>query len=242
MVHTLPDYSTKYKMVRIFGQIDTGELAVRLKSIVTNDRRGNVMWMDDFEDISQKWDYNEYPITGLCAHTSKYSYSGTQCMQINSGAHSAAVSGIDKRFPQPPQAKFGIECFVRHLGADCNFGLAITARDGNYAYDGDVRYYPDEDELKIRTGLTDYTSLGTGILPISDEELWYSFKIVIDWATKKYVRAIVGYTQYDLSKYSLFTYGIVERPYLKLRLRLFSENDDNHTCYVDNVIITQNEP
>ena len=46
MVHTLPDYSTKYRMTNVFGNIDHSELAARLGSPSTFDRRGNIIFMD----------------------------------------------------------------------------------------------------------------------------------------------------------------------------------------------------
>ncbi|GAH58675.1 unnamed protein product, partial [marine sediment metagenome] len=49
MVHTLPDYSTKYKMTNLFGNLDNSELAARIKPLSMLDRAGHLIWYDDFE-------------------------------------------------------------------------------------------------------------------------------------------------------------------------------------------------
>ena len=55
MVHTLPDYTTKYKTAIVFGNLDHAELAARLGSIDIYDRRGAVIDLDNFEAPYMRW-------------------------------------------------------------------------------------------------------------------------------------------------------------------------------------------
>ncbi len=48
MVHTLPDYTSKWKMLKLSANVDNAELAARINGINTFDRRGNVLYIEDF--------------------------------------------------------------------------------------------------------------------------------------------------------------------------------------------------
>ncbi len=82
MTHTLPDYTTKYKMTNIFSNIDTAELAVRLGSGVIYDRRGNVVDYDDFEHGSLKWDNDFTAHAGTVAVSTDTARSGGKSLKI----------------------------------------------------------------------------------------------------------------------------------------------------------------
>ena len=55
MGHGYPDYGTQGPVSTVHSIQDLGELAVRLGSIVTFDRRGNVLWLDGFDSGIGAW-------------------------------------------------------------------------------------------------------------------------------------------------------------------------------------------
>ena len=55
MAGETPDYGRLSAQATVFPVTDLGELAARLGSIVSHDRRGDVIWLDGFEDGLDKW-------------------------------------------------------------------------------------------------------------------------------------------------------------------------------------------
>ena len=55
MAHGTPDWGVTAGAVTTYQVTDLGELAVRLGSPISHDRRGDVIWWDDFECTLNKW-------------------------------------------------------------------------------------------------------------------------------------------------------------------------------------------
>jgi len=68
------------------------------------------------------------------------------------------------------------------------------------------------------------------------------FKLVTDFENEKYVRFILNNDVYDLSSYTYEKTNDTSRPHLLVRYKLVSTGGTSTTSYVDDVILTQNEP
>ena len=73
MAHTLPPWTSKYKLTEVFSGIDVNELAVRLGSPVNLDRRGNIVFIDDVEHALRKWEVSTTGDRGSCNVNANYS-------------------------------------------------------------------------------------------------------------------------------------------------------------------------
>ena len=113
MVHTLPDYTTKYKTVRVFANLDHAELAARINNINTYDRRGNIMWWDDFEGSILLWDIGGSG-TGRNAELSTAEpLVGSQCCKLTTGDAINNEGGIFRFFQLPTTTTLGAEISFR---------------------------------------------------------------------------------------------------------------------------------
>ena len=241
MVHTRPDYTSKYKNEKVFNVVDIGEAAVRLGSPSTEDRRGNFIWYDDFEGVSAKWKTVAAGVGAGAALNAGYSWRGDSSFKLTTANTANAFAFMQKRFTPPSDYKVGAECHVRLDKEHCFFDLNVQGWTATDSYLGQMRILPDTDEFQIRTGLLAYTTISTDAFPDIDEELWIMLKLVIDWNTKKYVRAMVGHNEYDLTAYNLLSLGAGPEPCHRVNMRLTTEEAVNHTVYVDDFILTQNE-
>ncbi|GAI56753.1 unnamed protein product, partial [marine sediment metagenome] len=76
MAHGQPDFGMYQIAKTIYRLADMGELAVRLGSIVTHDRRGDVIWMDNFDSGIAKWYQFASDDDGLVEWSAERSRSG----------------------------------------------------------------------------------------------------------------------------------------------------------------------
>jgi len=241
MVHTLPDYTSKWKMTELFESISPAELAARLNSPIKKDRRGFVQYIDNFEGVSTKWDTASAGVGASTTLNAAYSFEGDASFKLTTGNVANNYAFMRNTFLQPSNITMGLACHVRLDAADCFFNMSQQGFTGTDYYLGTIHILPDTNELQILTDIGVYTSISLTAIPDIIEELWLPLKFVIDWQNKMYVRAVIGTTEYDLSAYPLVTFGSAVTPCYRVNLRVQTEANANHTAYVDNVIITTNE-
>ena len=242
MVHTLPPWTSKWRMAKIFGQIDSGELAARLGSPVTFDRRGNIFWYDDFEGSSQKW-YSGFIGAGTASLNATRSWRGSQSMKMTSGATSGNAALIRKAFYNPSDANIGLEFKVLTDAADSEIKVYLYGYYGTKAYYGAISYSYGDKTLDYSKGTTlSWVELETDIYLDILRETWLPIKMVIDGNTAKWKRIIVGDTEYNLSGIDLVAQAPSAERHSFVVFYIFNTDNAAKTCYIDDVIITQNEP
>ena len=241
MVHTLPDYTTKYKMSTIFGQIDTGELAARLGSPSARDRRGNVIWYDTFENINNSYHFSKGGADSTYAVSTDYSYMGGHSMRLTAGDTTDDYFYLWKLLPQTIDTRIGVEAhlFIDMDDAEIEFGFGGWS--GTNSYDARVKYRTSTNAISYYNSAGGYTALDTREIDVDIYRLWSHFKLVYDWSTKKYIRFILSGEEYDLSGISAYSSASVADPMFGAVIGIMVKGDTTTNLYVDDLIITQNE-
>jgi len=242
MAHTRPDYSTQQKMATIYGEVDNGELAARLKSINTYDRRGKIVWLDDFESAVLKWDGAGAGLGNAAAVNAAWSRNGDSSCKLTCGSSAPQFGGIEKGIQPPFMGHLGLEasCF---FDADVTaFFIDLTMFDGTYmtycrfAIDialGLLQYYTDAGA---------WATLINGLTFINDRQMIYTLKIVADFSTGYYVRGMYGGVTYDMTALPMYHFLDATTPQLYVNIYAAGTIATNAVCYVDDVIVTQDEP
>jgi hypothetical protein len=242
MAHGSPDYGPLQPKTTTYSSQDMAELAVRLGSIVSFDRRGDVVWMDDFEDNINRW-----YLTGL-GTGSDIALSTTRAHQ---GAKSAALT--------PGNAVDDWACISKSTGAvipsKIGFSIATTITDEIDHYIIEIEYYDGTKDhiAKLRydrinktlayfSSAETYTTFAEGIKLKEYPALFYNLKLVIDVNSREYVRVLTDTVEYDLSGIGYTTYNSTDPPLLTVSYKVVNNDTGNFTVYADNAIITQNEP
>lgn len=233
MTHTLPPWTSKYKLSTLYVGMDFHELAARLGSVILWDRRGNVLWYDDFEGSSAKW----ASVTGGADSTvgldTGYSWNGSQSMKLYTHATAGSFARMSKDFVSPTQYKVGAGFYARLADANCYLQLSMTGYTGTVRYQGILRIYPDDKVIKYKNSLGSYVSVCTACFPTPGDELWLPVKLVIDWENYKYSRVTVGNTIYDLATKSLYSAASANPPEVTIEIELYAEAAANQTAYID---------
>ena len=229
-------------MVKIFGQIDSGEVAARQEALSTWDRRGALVWCDDFEAPTFcKWDTN-IDAPGTCALSTVEAWRGSQSVKTVTAPTTGLDVTLEKRFNLPIDRQVGAE-FMFHIESGKPLvRLYIAGYNGTNYFGSEVRY-------NHNTGLLYYWNSAGAFIELpryewisEDIGSWIYMKLVIDTETKKYIRFIFGSTEYDLSALNLRSNADPSERMLVVFIYNMAATNEAATVYFDNFILTQNEP
>jgi len=241
MAHTLPDYSTKYKMTNIFGQIDTGELAARLGSINRFDRRGNTIWYDDFEGSCLTWSTSGSGTGWSVTLNTANAWTKTQSVKMLPGTTINKQAYMTKYLPAPATSIFGVE-FHLAFSSDIDYILMECK-----FYDG-VTLAQARLKLDIKNDKIQYWDSGGNYVDLLDPANFYaltgmfhSFKMVLNYTSKEFVRLMYDYQTLDMSNIALKTEAQATEPVVQIEVYVYRTSGTTTAAYVDSVILTQNE-
>jgi len=242
MVHTLEPWSTKYRMVTVFGQIDTGELAARLGSINTFDRRGNIVWMDDFEHTSTKWTTGGTGAPRSVDLSAAYSRTGNCSMKLSTGGALAGHVYLTKWAPLQKLGKIGLEASFTLDSDTKEFAIAFLVYTGTHLYRAMCRYSKEDKTFDYETAPDTWTNKLSDVGLAASDITFHTMKLVIDTDKGEYVRLLCDTHSMDLSGISIYSVEDTDTsPQCQIYFRHASDHDDSKSIYLDNVIFTQSE-
>jgi hypothetical protein len=241
MVHTLPDYTTKYKLIDVFSHIDEAELAVRLGSNVIADRRGNVIFMDDFEKAVLRWQSSGTGGRGTSALSTDVSKSGIQSCKMTTGGTNNDQRWLTRYFSPSYDLQMGYECSFSGVVSPLTFSILISGYIDNVFYQAGLMYRSGLSTIEIidSTGANEiiYTPLS-----------WYfnlsnflTMKLALDLETMKYIYARFNNIVINLSTEDIFQAPGVSNDLIQPFFVIECEGGANKVGYIDDIIITQNE-
>lgn len=221
--------------------ITRAELAVRLGSIVSFDRRGDVLWYDDFEDMLNKWTITADAGCSASIVASPVGRGGFACKLETDATLSNSVE-MRHILPYSALGKCGFEVsFTIPVLLDALFFYF-------YLYTGVV------DKLAAcyinisGTTLGLWTSVGwqsidASFSPLATLDTFHTLKLVSDFENDKYMRLLFDSSSYDISDYALSSGAFLVSPNLDIKIDLLNYSlGAARELEIDNVIITQNEP
>ena len=241
MVHTLPDYTTKYKMAKVFANLDDAELAARLGSVNTFDRRGSTIWYDDFESATPKWRPLLRGDRGSIAISAEKCWMGSSSCKFVTGDQLLDFAYITKFFPVPSSTKIGLELHIHPVGILNDITIGLHGDDSVTQYRAQLFYDVEDSTVSYINSGGGRVPLKTDVLFVDGEDIWIPLKLVMDWDTKKYIRAIVEDLDTDLSDQSIATYATTGKKFVSIEVSIQTSRAVAKTMYLDNVILTQNE-
>lgn len=242
MSHGKPDWGVMAGREVIFGMDDLGELAARLGSVVTFDRRGNVVLIDDFEASVLHWS------TGAAGAASAATLSTTIALRGNNSCKLLCDSGANDYI----QIFRGLSYFASYfVGLEFSFSADnanVKWRLRGEQFDGSLRHIPAIEFNGTAQTLAYYDSnyapqaFAANIKISAVGMAFYTCKLVYNWYTKKYIRFIFGPQTYDLSGYAYYSVGDSTAPMVRPLIEQLSLGVAQRTIYIDDFIFTQEEP
>jgi hypothetical protein len=242
MAHTLEPWSTKYKMVKVFGNIDNNELAARLGGTNTYDRRGNVYWFTTFnEDLNNMFLFdsgqgedwylsNERVFTGDCS------------LKLIPATLPPYVAVIQRYFPKPPDLNIGIETWISLPDNGDFIRVGLQLQHEGLLYSADVEI--DINNNKLEYGdCTGYNDIPGGSYNFAtDYHFYYPLKFVIDIENKEWVRILFAEKTFDVSGTTISSSAGASEQHLNLTLHAKADSSAYAEFFIGNIILTIQEP
>jgi hypothetical protein len=223
--------------------ISLAELAARLGSIHTFDRRGEVLWKDDFEDGITRWSPATDGVGGSVVASSAYAKNGAVSAKLTTGNLIDNYALIQAFLSFPKLTKIGFEISFSYNDSLKAYQFGLELNDGVNFHSARLRYTTATGTLAIRTGIVTWVDLTpTQTLLNGYHYLFNTMKLVFDTNAKKYVRAILNNQYYDISQYNVYSTPSVTAPYILSFVNVTTGVNSIQSTYVDDAIITQNEP
>lgn len=237
-----PDYGA-YASKKVLASLsDMGELAVRFGAIPSVDRKGSIILQDDFESPVFKW--NTFSNLGSLAILSSESVkSGSQAVKLTTTAGATDFIRISRTFYAIGQEPQGIELSFSDQSQDSKLFVKVTYHDGTNRHR--AWFYIDFSTKKGYVQVTDggsYEEFSDSLGFIQSIMTYHPLKIVLDFSNDKYVRAIIGSIEYDLSSYAIPEAASIQSPSILIDLESVNVSGSGTTLiYLDDVIYTTDE-
>jgi len=242
MTRSYPDWGRAAPVATVAPLADLGELAARLGSINTYDRRGNVAWLDDFESGLSAWSTTSGGVGGTIAQSSDAARSKQYSAKFVTGAVNLDYMQLDVIRSVQVLGRLGLEVSFTGPGTDESWSFLIHYFDGDEQIIAQVFLTGNSATLSMwkTGGVAHDITLGYPLYIAT--KTFHTLKFVADFATRKWVRLMLDHESFDLSGIGLYVVSGATRPILNARASLESLSASAKTRYLDDVIITQNEP
>ncbi len=242
MAHGQADFGMYAAKETVGSLSDMGELAARLGSIVTLDRRGDVILLEDFEAPILSWTGVGDGDDDVQRLYPGKAFMGSQCLLLLTSTTAGNESYIARRFFATPDQRYGLEARIQFLVTYTYTDLWIDIYTGSKCYEARWRYDNVNFRLLILDSTNNWKEVATGIKAGTTHEEWWPSKLVVDSLTMKYVRGLFLGVEYDLSDESMRRRDS-EVPFaIGLGVLVETAANQQQGAFFDNLIITQNEP
>jgi hypothetical protein len=242
MGHGAPDFGNVQPKETTFRLDDLAEAVVRLGSIVSFDRLGDVLFLEGFEDGINRWRTKGSGVGSSVVHSDITSRNGKYCMQLTAGSTLDCYRRATCYIPYPVLSNFGLEMSIS-LFPECNYILfKLKIYDGANYYLAMIKYDVVNSALYYLPEVGAYVEIKNSYDVYLESNLFSNFKLVVDFVNKKYKRLIVNNRVYSLEGISLYNRVDTTIAHIEGIIELNGILGENGIINVDDVIITQNEP
>jgi hypothetical protein len=238
----MPDFGISDTQSSKIQLTDLSELAVRLGSCDWFDRTGTVLVFEDFSNGIQNWYSASNPGSNAPVLSAKYSDTKAYCARLTTLAGISNYSGLYRKYPIPYQSVVGVEV---HFKVPESFGqllIYLVFYKSSKATSWILRIDPNADTIELAIGTSQFQTItNCNILKGSDMP-FNVIKIVGDLANEVYGRLIVNDAIYDIANVAMWTTAYSGANFLYTRVTLNGANNIASTCWIDDIIVTVDEP
>ena len=221
---------------------EEGFILIKELPLLTYDRKGDVIWWDDFEDGINKWGYAppNYPyIPPLSLHTAR---EGGQSLMLRADPDTGVYNMIWKYIPTLQPAPYGFEFSYAVSSYAHQVKQELFYFDGTTLWLAKIYYDQPTNTFYYLNSSNEYVALTPSLELYADWRAFHTQKLVINPGSGKYVKLIVnGYT-FDMSTISLYNYASSEAAHLYISIWNTATGAAKADIYIDHVVVTSSEP
>lgn len=240
--HGAPDWSRYRRSSSTFSLEDLAEHAVRLGSIVSYDRRGDVVFLEDFEHGLLHVATTTSGTGGTITIDPTISKTGGYSAKLVAGSDDDKAAQIQILLATPPLPRVGIEFSWSRCKDDTLIQLSSSLYTDAGVISTLIRYYPGTNTLQYRDSDLNMQDLDTDLNLHDADNFFHTLKLVADFNTRFYSRLLINDQIYNLSSYALRATTVPSNPLYFATIQLSHTTATNPHIFVDDIIATQDEP
>lgn len=242
MAHGKPDWGLVGPKWTTYGLDDLGEAVVRLGSPVVWDRRGDVVFMDDYEHGTGQAFFNFGGAGAGVFLSCDHAWHGAYCIRTVASPEPNNSTRIEYNLPLPVLGKVGFEFWFSMMPEIETLELHVQVWDGDYVMNFRVDYNPTTNELRIRNNVPAWVVLDTDADLFLTNDAMHCLKMVVDLEDAGYVRVILDDNRYEpiAEAATRNVSALFGRMHLLFTTRAIPTQ--TAVVFFDNLIVTQNEP
>jgi len=222
--------------------IGNAELAARLGSVRTHDRRGGTYYTTSFEHGLADWGKTELG-GGSSVRLSPLEYrTGGYSVRCRTGAVTPAEAGIRIKLPLLAPGGIGAACAWRSPEGVERFYTRMFWYSEDTALEASLEYCQEGGVLKIGLIAGGWHILAEGLTLYPGTVPWHIMKLVVDFDTGYYVRAIVDRYEWDISAWPCVTVALLQRNTIAIDFVASNIVAVSRDTYIDDVVLTAGEP
>lgn len=236
-----PDWGGHYNTGQFYPLFDMAELATRLGSVMSYDRRGALIWWDDFRHGVAGWAVPTGPPASAFNLTADYWERPPFSGELFEGLGDNHTVLITRQLEVPQATNVGVQISAL-FGTDCGW-LELRWRQytGTYLYTLILGADPIGQRIRL-TSAEGTTTLLSTTGDFRDAGYFLHLKLVFDMETHLPVRLLALEEEIDISAYTMSVTGDNSPPMLEIGIEHYSGAPAETSIYIDNVIVTAAEP
>jgi len=242
MAHGFPDWGQTAGVNTVYQLKDLAELAVRLGSIDAFDRRGDVIFLEDFERGDSKFITDKGGLNAATYLSLLHCKSGNFSLNLVAGSTLAVYARYAKSLGVPLLSRIGVELSFASGAFAGYFDIGVSVRDGSKVHSFHIRLDVAAKELKVFDDTGAWVTIATDIALEYSDDLFHTIKVVGDIKTNEYVRVILNSSVYVISGIKMWNAAAIASPYCTLEVTNTGVIASNVSMFIDDIILTQNEP
>ena len=243
MPHGNPDWWGGSPKETTYALGDMAELAARMGSVVTWDRRGDVLLMDDFRHGISQCERTAYGDDGEIWLDAGWSRFGSLHAVLYGASSGLSQCNLTYTIPRPPYSKIGVEFSFGYHERVTYLQWRLTWYTGAQVHKARVRWNAANATLEYYHASPGWTQFATNIALTEKGAPVNTGKLVVDFVNHTYERFILNAATYAMTDYvySLDT-DVVTPPQLTAEVQMEGQTGYHPQIGIDGFIITQNEP
>ena len=238
----LPDWYNIKKASAVSALGDLGELAARLGSSVTFDRRGDVIFLESFENglIHVK---TELGGAGAAVATATASArTGGYSAKLTAGSDGSKFARVRKELYPISVDRIGFEFSWARVPTNTFVRVALAYFPKGVYYYGYLQYDSLLDVWQYLDSAAAWQDLETSLVLYDDDVAYHTMKLVVDFGDNEYVRVLLDGFETDLAGVGMRGSTSALGPFVLAYVELTDQVAVNPYIYVDDLIVTINEP
>ena len=242
MAHGTPDWGLVGPKSITYGLDDLGEAAVRMGSPHLWDRRGDVLYCTDFREGLGIMAYSLAGTGAGVLLVTGHSRHGAYCVNLRAGSDDGLGASIFCELPFQDPSCVGLEFSFSLDGDTHEMQARVSWWDGAMSHHAGLAYDYLAQELRYLNVGAGWTVLAAGLPRHICTHPEHTAKLVVDMELGEYVRLLLDELAYDLRGIPVGAGFLAFPPYWHFSIAHYGVALQNPDSYIDDVIITQNEP